>query len=330
MVYAPVPSDRYHALHSTSLVKRVGKCRMYLKVMSDVRKNLQKTGSDSIPLTVAPIMSQGFDTTDNRDKVYSVLGTVRRSEAELVEVNYRGSVDLTSLQVSHVLIQQGCMLPLLHRLANRTPKSACSWAVDLKLGAWGDDCIDQQILPDCTCACPQLQACADTRLGSLSLSLESRSLGLAGFLSEKIMAVSDYFPDPAEAESLTADEFAALFLDWYDNTFNMVKENMKHTHPGDLETSFITATLAEGRLTQYAETGGDILNTTGDLSGWIHGIKTFVHAAIDGFEECSDEMLLATELEAGLGIMSCACFHRCIAVTEGGMICIAPNRSRNW
>jgi hypothetical protein len=35
-------------------------------------------------------------------------------------------------------------------------------------------------------------------------------------------------------------------------------------------------------------------------------------------------MLLATKLEAGLGIMICACMQRCIAVTEGGMICIAP------
>jgi hypothetical protein len=49
----------------------------------------------------------------------------------------------------------------------------------------------------------------------------------------------------------------------------------------------------------------------------------FLRAARDEFEGWSDEQL-ATQLEAGICIMSYACFHRCIAVTEGGMICIAP------
>jgi hypothetical protein len=189
MVSAPVSTDRYYALHSTSIAVRVGKCRKHIKMMSDVRKNLQERGSDSISLPVALSVSQGFDTTDNRDRVYSVLSTVRRFEAEKVEVKYRDSADQTSLQVSHVLIQQGYMLPLLHRLANRNPKSSCSWAVDLEVGAWTVNYIDQQILPEGTCPCPQLRACADTSLGSPLVYLESRSLQLTGFLSEKIMAV---------------------------------------------------------------------------------------------------------------------------------------------
>jgi hypothetical protein len=273
LIYALASIDGSYAIHTTSTGVRVGKFRKHIKLMSDVRKDLQESGSDRIRLTVALSMSRGFDTTDNRDKVYSVLGTVRRFEAEKIEVNYRGSTDQISLQVSHVLIQEGYMLPLLHHLASRDPNSNCSWALDLELGAWTVSCIDQQILPDGTCPCPQLQACADTRLGSPSLSLEPRSLEFKGFLSEKIMAVSDYFPDPAEAESLTADELAALLLDWYGNTFNMVKEAVKHTDEEDLETSFITAVLAGGRLSQYVGSGGAILNPTGDLSGWVHGIK---------------------------------------------------------
>lgn len=146
---------------------------------------------------------------------------------------------------------------------------------------------------------------------------------MSGYLLDKIIEVSSYFPEPGEREESTVIDLGAALLDWYADTFDMVKENLKHDNEGNLETSFITALLAGGRLRFDHDEDEDFLQTTGDLSAWVHGVRTLVHSAMNGFQG-SDQMLSGTQFEAGIRLISYACLHRCFAVTEGGMLCIAP------
>lgn len=229
----------------------------------NLRENLQKNGSDGNPLVLALTMSQRFDATDDRDKVYALLSSVCQAEAEKVEVNYRDPADRISLQVSNVLIQQGHTLGLLHHTAKQSPRSACSWAVGLKTGPSRVNTLDHQVRLDSTCF--QFQACADTRLKLPLVSMDSKSLELAGFLLEKIVVVSESFPEMGQAEATHRLDAQTKLSDWYNDTLTMIERVAKDTKEDDLETRFIAAAVAEGRLHHYAENDEGVLPMNGGL-----------------------------------------------------------------
>ena len=190
-----------------------------------------------------------FSATDNRDRVYALIGIVSSQDGSSLRVDYSESVQQLSHRVSKLLVQNGQLFELLYCLATFDGKGISSWMLNLESRKERDN-IDDQGRPARQNLRPR--AFHATRGTSISYSFEasSHSLVLSGHIADEIVWISPKFPNLRDNQNspLPSQNFTTIKTKWKSEAIQKAFEHLQHMSREDFSTAFWTTLVAGGRL----------------------------------------------------------------------------------